>query len=94
MLPSHALIKLFKDINLIDNSQLKARPKGPRNKRPPNAANRRNNVEQSASPLQEDPPMVSTRTYTYTRTLVSDWKVENNANEIRILYLILIPIVL
>ena len=59
MLPSHALIKLFKDINLIDNSQLKARPKGPRNKRPPNAANRRNNVEQSASPLQEDPPMVS-----------------------------------
>ena len=74
MLPSHALIKLFKDINLIDNSQLKARPKGPRNKRPPNAANRRNNVEQSASPLQEDPPMVKPAS-TYTRTLVSDWKI-------------------
>lgn len=51
---------IAKDINLIDNSQLKSRPKGPRNKRPPNAANRRNNVEQSASPLQEDPPMEET----------------------------------
>ena len=81
MLPSHALIKLFKDINLIDNSQLKARPKGPRNKRPPNAANRRNNVEQSASPLQEDPPMVSTRTYIHAHF---SFRLENNTNEIRI----------
>jgi len=68
-----------KDINLIDNSQLKARPKGPRNKRPPNAANRRNNVEQSASPLQEDPPMEETPLETPEKPKPAPTSTQNSA---------------
>ena len=49
----------FKETNLIDNSQIKSRPKGPRNKRPPNAEKRRNNAEQTNSPIDENPPVVS-----------------------------------
>merc|ERR1712131_534648 len=68
-----------KDINLIDNSQLKARPKGPRNKRPPNAANRRNNVAQSASPLQEDPPMEETPLETPEKPKPAPTSTQNSA---------------
>lgn len=68
-----------RDMNLIDNSQLKARPKGPRNKRPPNAANRRNNVEQSASPLQEDPPMEETPLETPEKPKPAPTSTQNSA---------------
>merc|ERR1712131_373475 len=68
-----------KDINLIDNSQLKARPKGPRNKRPPNAEKRRNNVEQSASPLQEDPPMEETPLETPEKPKPAPTSTQNSA---------------
>ena len=42
--------------NIIDTRAAQSRPKGPRNKRPPNPANRRQKAEQGQSPIEDNPP--------------------------------------
>ena len=51
-------IKLEKNIkeNIIDTKTQQSRPRGPRNKRPPNPANRRQKAEQGQSPIEDNPP--------------------------------------
>ena len=51
-------IKLEKKIkeNIIDTKAQQSRPRGPRNKRPPNPANRRQKAEQGQSPIEDNPP--------------------------------------
>merc|ERR1711935_278620 len=43
--------------NIIDTKAQQSRPRGPRNKRPPNPANRRQKAEQGQSPIEDNPPI-------------------------------------